>query len=164
MSILPVWRHGSVLKYVGAFVAWTLISSVASAQLSIPNETGPDVSQRPMPGSAEVPFSLDEQSQAEPEAAGVDSYNYSTGGAAPIFEAPAFEEYQAGATEEEGPGAFRNTKYRWYGFVRLDGIYDFKPIASTDSFVTSSIPVPQGEGDNVVLTPRVYTLGLGHVH
>ena len=78
---------------------------------------------------------------------------------APIFDAPAFEEYQAGAAEEEGPGAFRNTNYRWYGFVRLDGIYDFKPIASTDSFVTSSIPIPQGDENNVVLTPRYTRLG-----
>ena len=63
------------------------------------------------------------------------------------------------ARREEGPGAFRNTKYRWYGFVRLDGIYDFKPIASTDSFVTSSIPIPQGDENNVVLTPRYTRLG-----
>ena len=25
------------------------------------------------------------------------------------------------------PGNFKDTKYKWYGFVRLDGIYDFKP-------------------------------------
>ena len=53
-----------------------------------------------------------------------------------------------------------NTSFRWYGFVRLDGIYDFNPIASTDSFVTSSIPVPQGRGQNVALTPRYSRLGL----
>ncbi|HJS06384.1 MAG TPA: hypothetical protein VJ809_01955, partial [Pirellulales bacterium] len=57
------------------------------------------------------------------------------------------------------PGNFSNTRYKWYGFVRLDGIYDFDPIASTDDFVTSSIPVPQGEGDNAVLTPRYTRLG-----
>lgn len=56
-------------------------------------------------------------------------------------------------------GNFKNTKYKWYGFVRLDGIYDFRPIASTDDFVTSSIPVPQGRGQNSVLTPRYTRLG-----
>lgn len=57
------------------------------------------------------------------------------------------------------PGNFLNTKYRWYGFVRLDAIYDFKPIASTDDFVTSSIPIPQGHGQNTVLTPRYTRFG-----
>jgi DcaP outer membrane protein len=56
-------------------------------------------------------------------------------------------------------GNFKDTKYKWYGFVRLDGIYDFRPIASTDDFVTSSIPVPQGRGQNSVLTPRYSRLG-----
>src|SRR5262245_26935812 len=41
-------------------------------------------------------------------------------------------------------GRFQTTKYKWYGFVRVDGIYDFRPMGSTDDFVTSSIPVPQG--------------------
>ena len=114
-----------------------------------------------MPGSAEVPFS-DSTSQV-PERARCSEASIPTiirrAAPLPIFDAPAFEEYQAGATEEEGPGAFRNTKYRWYGFVRLDGIYDFDPIASTDSFVTSSIPIPQGDENNVVLTPRYTRLG-----
>jgi DcaP outer membrane protein len=57
------------------------------------------------------------------------------------------------------PGNFKNTKYEWYGFVRLDGIYDFNPIGSTDDFVTSSIPIPQGKGRNFVLTPRYTRLG-----
>lgn len=57
------------------------------------------------------------------------------------------------------PGNFKNTKYKWYGFVRLDGIFDFNPIGSTDSFVTSSIPVPQGRGQNTALTPRYTRLG-----
>jgi hypothetical protein len=56
-------------------------------------------------------------------------------------------------------GRFQDTKYKWYGFVRLDGIYDFRPMKSTDSFVTSSIPVPQGSGDNFVLTPRYTRFG-----
>ena len=56
-------------------------------------------------------------------------------------------------------GRFENTKYKWYGFVRLDAIYDFHPIRSTDDFVTSSIPVPQGRGQNFVITPRYTRLG-----
>jgi len=56
-------------------------------------------------------------------------------------------------------GKFRDTKYKWYGFVRLDGIYDFRPIGSMDDFVTSSIPVPQERGQNSVLTPRYTQLG-----
>jgi len=56
-------------------------------------------------------------------------------------------------------GTYKNTKYKWYGFVRMDGIYDFKPIKTTDMFVTSSIPIPQGEGQNMVLTPRYTRLG-----
>jgi DcaP outer membrane protein len=56
-------------------------------------------------------------------------------------------------------GKFINTKYKWYGFVRLDGIFDFNPIGSTDDFVTSSIPVPHGRGQNAVLTPRYTRLG-----
>jgi hypothetical protein len=56
-------------------------------------------------------------------------------------------------------GNFLNTKYRWYGFVRLDSIFDFNPIASTDDFVTSSIPVPQGRGQNSVITPRYSRIG-----
>ena len=56
-------------------------------------------------------------------------------------------------------GKFSDTKYKWYGFVRVDGIYDFRPMSSTDSFVTSAIPVPQGRGQNAVLTPRYTRFG-----
>ena len=56
-------------------------------------------------------------------------------------------------------GNFKDTKYKWYGFVRVDGIYDFRPMASTDSFVTSAIPVPQGRGQNTALTPRYTRFG-----
>jgi hypothetical protein len=56
-------------------------------------------------------------------------------------------------------GTYKNTKYKWYGFVRMDAIYDVKPIRSTDMFVTSAIPIPQGEGQNMVLTPRYTRLG-----
>ena len=36
-----------------------------------------------------------------------------------------------------------NTSFKWYGFVRLDGIYDFNPIGGTDSFVTARFRFPR---------------------
>lgn len=53
-----------------------------------------------------------------------------------------------------------NTSFKWYGFARLDGIFDFDPIGGTDSFVTAQIPVPQGRGQNLALNPRYSRLGL----
>jgi len=112
-----------------------------------------------MLGGGEVPFTEFEPIDSGlPMDAAANGYNYSIGGSAPAFDTPVFAEPQSGVGEDR-PGAFRNTQYRWYGFVRLDGIYDLKPIASTDSFVVSSIPVPQGEGQNAVLTPRYTRLG-----
>jgi hypothetical protein len=52
-----------------------------------------------------------------------------------------------------------NTSFRWYGFVRADGIFDFNPIGSTDDFVTATIPVPQGRGQNYSINPRYSRLG-----
>ena len=113
----------------------------------------------PMPGGGDVPFTeFDPADSGLQMDAAANSFNYSVGDPAPVFDTPVFAEPQSGVGEDR-PGAFRNTQYRWYGFVRLDGIYDFKPIASTDSFVVSSIPVPQGEGENAVLTPRYTRLG-----
>jgi hypothetical protein len=68
------------------------------------------------------------------------------------------KEVQAGIAAIS-PGRFENTKYKWYGFVRLDAIFDLDPIRTTDMFVTSAIPVPQGRGQNFVLTPRYTRLG-----
>jgi hypothetical protein len=51
------------------------------------------------------------------------------------------------------------TSMKFYGFVHVDGIFDFNPIGSTDDLVTSSIPIPQGRGQNAVLTPRYTRLG-----
>ena len=68
------------------------------------------------------------------------------------------QEFQAGLASMSA-GKFGNTKYKWYGFVRLDAIFDFNPIGSTDDFVTSSIPIPQGRGQNAVLTPRYTRIG-----
>jgi hypothetical protein len=56
-------------------------------------------------------------------------------------------------------GKFNNTKYKWYGFVRLDGTYDFRPMGGTDSFVTSQIPVPQSRGQNFAMNPRYTRFG-----
>jgi hypothetical protein len=106
---------------------------------------------RPMPGNTEIPFT-------NFNSAPTTSFNYFAGSDASTFAEPTFEQPQAGLPEDR-PGAFRNTQYRWYGFVRLDGIYDLEPIGSTDSFVTSSIPVPQGEGDNLSITPRYTRIG-----
>jgi DcaP outer membrane protein len=69
-----------------------------------------------------------------------------------------FKSYQD-AFSELLSGKFKDTRYKWYGFIRLDGIYDFHPMASTDSFVTSAIPVPQERGQNAVLTPRYTRIG-----
>lgn len=57
------------------------------------------------------------------------------------------------------PGKFSNTKYKWYGFVRVDAIFDYNPIATNNSFVTSAIPVPQGRGQNVAMSPRYTRIG-----
>jgi hypothetical protein len=66
-------------------------------------------------------------------------------------------------TEGIFPGTYLiprfNTSLKFYGFVRVDGIFDFNPIGSTDDFVTSSIPIPQGRGQNEVLNPRYTRLG-----
>lgn len=56
-------------------------------------------------------------------------------------------------------GNYRNTRYKWYGFVRVDGIFDFRPMGGTDSFVTSQIPVPQGNGQNFAMNPRYTRFG-----
>src|SRR5262249_43811277 len=41
-----------------------------------------------------------------------------------------------------------NTSFRFLGFVRLMGLYDFRPIGSNDLFVPNTIPVPQSVGQN----------------
>lgn len=57
------------------------------------------------------------------------------------------------------PGKFKDTKYKWYGFVRLDGTYDFRPMGGTDSFVPAQIPVPQGQGQNFAANARYTRFG-----
>jgi hypothetical protein len=66
-------------------------------------------------------------------------------------------------TEGIYPGTYLipriNTSLKFYGFVRVDGIFDFNPIGSTDDFVTNSIPIPQGRGQNEAVNPRYTRLG-----
>jgi hypothetical protein len=62
------------------------------------------------------------------------------------------EEQQRFVSRGIMPGSFlvpgTGTSFRLRGFVRLMGLYDFNPIGSKDSFVPSTIPVPQTEGEN----------------
>jgi hypothetical protein len=73
------------------------------------------------------------------------------------------EEQNKFLTEGMVPGTYliprTKTSLGIYGFVRVDGILDFNPIGSTDDFVTSSIPIPQGRGQNAVITPRATRFG-----
>jgi hypothetical protein len=62
------------------------------------------------------------------------------------------------------PGSFlvpgTNTSFRFRGFVRLTGLYDFDPIGSRDDFVTNTIPVPQRSGQNDNFSARYSRIGL----
>jgi hypothetical protein len=62
------------------------------------------------------------------------------------------------------PGSFlvpgTNTSFRFRGFARLTGLYDFNPIGSRDDFVTNTIPVPQSVGQNYNFSARYSRIGL----
>jgi hypothetical protein len=62
------------------------------------------------------------------------------------------------------PGSFQvpgtNTSFRFRGFVRLTGLFDFNPIGSRDDFVTNTIPVPQQSGQNQNVSARYSRIGL----
>src|SRR5262249_49791470 len=62
------------------------------------------------------------------------------------------------------PGSFlvpgTNTSFRFRGFVRATGLYDFNPIGSRDDFVTNTIPVPQQNGQNQNISARYSRIGL----
>jgi hypothetical protein len=62
------------------------------------------------------------------------------------------------------PGSYlvpgTNTSFRFRGFVRLTGLYDFNPIGSRDDFVTNTIPVPQQSGQNDNFSARYSRIGL----
>ena len=68
------------------------------------------------------------------------------------------EERQRFVTRGIFPGSFlvpgTDTSFRLRGFVRLTGMYDYAPIGTPDIFVTNSIPVPQGVGQNANMTAR----------
>src|SRR5262245_19436587 len=68
------------------------------------------------------------------------------------------EERQKFVTRGLFPGSYlvpgTNTSFRFRGFVRLTGLYDFDPIGSRDDFVTSTIPVPQRQGQNYNMAAR----------
>jgi hypothetical protein len=74
------------------------------------------------------------------------------------------EEQQKFVTRGLFPGSFlvpgTNTSFRFRGFVRLTGLYDFNPIGSRDDFVTNTIPVPQRSGQNNNMSARYSRIGL----
>jgi hypothetical protein len=74
------------------------------------------------------------------------------------------EERQKFVTRGLFPGSFlvpgTNTSFRFRGFVRLTGLYDFNPIGSRDDFVTNTIPVPQQSGQNNNFSARYSRIGL----
>jgi hypothetical protein len=74
------------------------------------------------------------------------------------------EERQKFVTRGLFPGSYlvpgTNTSFRFRGFVRLTGLYDFNPIGSRDDFVTNTIPVPQQSGQNYNVSARYSRIGL----
>jgi hypothetical protein len=74
------------------------------------------------------------------------------------------EERQKFVTRGLFPGSYlvpgTDTSFRFRGFVRLTGLYDFNPIGSRDDFVTNSIPVPQQSGQNNNFSARYSRIGL----
>jgi DcaP outer membrane protein len=74
------------------------------------------------------------------------------------------EERQKFVTRGLFPGSYlvpgTDTSFRFRGFVRITGLYDFDPIGSKDDFVTNTIPVPQQSGQNNNFSARYSRLGL----
>lgn len=74
------------------------------------------------------------------------------------------EEREKFVTRGLFPGSYlvpgSNTSFRFRGFVRLTGLYDFNPILSRDDFVTATIPVPQQRGENFNYSARYSRIGL----
>jgi hypothetical protein len=74
------------------------------------------------------------------------------------------EDRQRFVTRGLFPGSYlvpgTNTSFRFRGFVRLTGLYDFNPIGSRDDFVTNTIPVPQQSGQNYNFSARYSRIGL----
>ncbi|MFL5343059.1 MAG: DcaP family trimeric outer membrane transporter [Gemmataceae bacterium] len=125
----------------------TATGVVAQEPQAIPGGASPRLPAEinpPLPSSQPVPSTID---PTTPPPAPTDSQSTFSGNT-PVQDLSALL-----------PGRFSNTKYKWYGFIRLDAIYDFKPIKSTDDLVTAAIPIPQGNSQNFVLTPRYTRLG-----
>src|SRR5262249_8912114 len=128
-----------------------------------PTETAPAPALPPVPFSAPAarPIFMQEKPAPQPSMSQQPA-PFTADQSTPASEEPHFFSGNTADAQDLSnllPGNFKNTKYKWYGFVRLDGIFDFNPIKSTDDFVTSSIPIPQGRGQNAVLTPRYSRLG-----
>jgi hypothetical protein len=74
------------------------------------------------------------------------------------------DERQKFVTRGIFPGSFlvpgTDTSFRFRGFVRVTGFYDFNPIGSRDDFVTNTIPVPQQTGQNQNFSARASRLAL----
>jgi hypothetical protein len=74
------------------------------------------------------------------------------------------EEQQKFVSRGMFPGSFlvpgTNTSFRFRGFVRLTGLFDFNPIGSKDDFITNTIPVPQQSGQNYNFSARYSRIGL----
>src|SRR5262249_35731116 len=128
-----------------------------------PTETAPAPALPPVPFSAPAarPIFMQEKPAPQPSMSQQPA-PFTADQSTPASEEPHFFSGNTADAQDLSnllPGNFKNTKYKWYGFVRLDAIFDFNPIASTDDFVTSSIPIPQGRGQNAVLTPRYSRIG-----
>jgi hypothetical protein len=118
-------------------------AAIPAQEAAQPAPAQPPKAPEPLLSSQPAPFNVDQNAPA---------------GAGNTGTFSGFPDLQS-AFSTVSAGKFADTKYKWYGFARLDAIYDFKPIKSTDDFVTSSIPIPQGTGENAVLTPRYTRLG-----
>jgi hypothetical protein len=102
--------------------------------------------------------------------AGYEAREFEDGAAAPEFTpitppVPVTPEERAKfVTRGLFPGSYlvpgTNTSFRFRGFVRLAGLYDFDPIGSRDDFVTNTIPIPQQSGQNFNYAARYSRIGL----
>jgi hypothetical protein len=74
------------------------------------------------------------------------------------------EEREKFVTRGVFPGSFlvpgTNTSFRFRGFVRATGLWDFNTIGSRDDFVTNTISVPTQAGQNNNVSARYSRIGL----
>jgi hypothetical protein len=106
-----------------------------------------------------APHGYEARETDEGQAPGVPEFTPIT---APVRITP--EEAARFVTRGLAPGSFlvpgTNTSFRFRGFVRGTGLYDFNPIGSRDDFVTNTIPVPQQSGQNYNFSARYSRIGL----